>query len=132
MGVLATIKRWIPGAQTGWESAFDENERAALARDIGMSESTFVEITRRGSKPLGELPSLMRAVGLDNEEVEREHLDDLRDMQIVCSVCDARSRCRSNLRNGTARSSYGLYCPNAHILRRLIQGAPAIGPATQG
>ena len=43
----------------------------------------------------------------------------LRDLQRVCTFCDSKRRCRNELDDGDAASTYAGFCPNAVTLKGL-------------
>ena len=108
----------------GWMNPAADNAmleadgRRALARDVGVAESVFAIMTASRSTTV-ELSGLMEALSIDDERVHREHRSDLREMQIACSTCNVKRRCRRNLRNGKAASTFRQYCPNAEAMEQL-------------
>ncbi len=120
MGLAATIRQW----QSSWARAheFDalgQDQREALARDIGVPEDVMVRLVARGPQSGAELSRLMQALSLDPDRVRRTHPALMRDMSVTCSGCTVSARCRRHLDPGHARLLHGLYCPNAETLREL-------------
>ena len=72
--------------------------------------------------PSTELPRLMRVLGLELAEVERQLSGVMRDMRMVCAgFADAR-RCDADLTTGDSHLVEG-YCPNATTLNALRHDA---------
>jgi hypothetical protein len=112
--IMAMCAEWLRPARESF--LLGPDERRILARDVGVPESTFSAIMAVASKA-DELPRLMHALSLDYEAARREWWWELRDLEIVCSICNKRTRCRRELRNGTASVNYARYCPNADWLK---------------
>jgi hypothetical protein len=100
----------------------DTDGRRALARDIGVPVSAFSKMKVCVSTD-AELFDLMGALSIDQEDARREHPQAMRAMQSACASCEAKRRCRRNLRRETAASTYRQYCPNAEALRQLAEPA---------
>jgi hypothetical protein len=120
MGLAAAIRQW----QSNWRRAHEfeglgEEQREALARDIGVPEAVLAGLAARGPEAGAELSCLMETLSIDPERVPAALM---RDMAITCSGCAVAARCRRDLKLGLARSAYGEYCPNGDMLREL-QGA---------
>jgi hypothetical protein len=119
MSLGAAIKRW----QSNWMRAQeldsrDQDQRDALARDIGVSTDMLPVLVARGPEA-AELPRLMNALSLDSDRIRHIHATLMRDMSLTCSGCTAAVRCRNDLDQGQARAHYGEYCPNAETLEEL-------------
>ena len=76
-----------------------------------------VRRARRRSALLREMNSL--------ETWERDALR--RDLRRVCAQCQSADRCAEEVDRGSAPSSFGEFCPNAHTLAALKQELPADG-----
>ena len=126
MGLATTIKQW----QSSWARAHEfaalgQDQREALARDIGVSEDVLTRLAARGPQAGAELPRLMEALSLDTDRIGRVQAALMRDMSVTCSGCAAATRCRPHLDQGLARWLHRLYCPNAETLRELRGERPA-------
>jgi hypothetical protein len=62
---------------------------------------------------------MLQALSLDPTELSLTHPAVLRDMAVVCSECDEKSRCRSDLTLRIAAATYDEYCPNAETIEAL-------------
>ena len=92
MGLGTAIKRW----QSNWMRAqeldsLDQDQRAALARDIGISAEMLPILVARGPEA-AELPRLMHALSLDSDRIRHIHATLMRDMSLTCSGCTAAVR----------------------------------------
>ena len=93
--------------------------RRDIAQDLSLSESTLCGLAARGPSASAELPKMLRAVSLDPKELSLTHPAVIRDMAVVCSECDEKSRCRSDLTLRIAAATYDEYCPNAETIEAL-------------
>lgn len=118
MTLMTLITNWRSGRLAGRELAsLDADGLQALAGDIGLFPDQLARLASRGATG-GELPRLLRAVGLAPERMARTHADVMRDMGIVCSGCEAARRCRRDLDRGWA-PVVQRYCPNAGTIKAL-------------
>jgi len=122
MGMVGNLRQWWSDRRA--ERAFwtlSSDERAALARDIGVSEQTLGHLITRGSQAGPELPRLLQALSLDPAQVKRQHATLLRSMSMTCSTCAAVRECRRDLDAGCASRTFRSYCPNAREIEGLDQ-----------
>jgi hypothetical protein len=120
MDLASAIKRW----QTNWRRAdefgsLDQDQREALARDIGVSPEMLGLLVERGPEAAQELPRLMSALALDADRTRHIHAAVMRDMSVTCSGCMAAVQCQHDLDQGRSSARYAEYCPNAETLREL-------------
>ena len=105
-------------------SALDADERERVAQDLGVSANELEYLVREAHDPV-QLPRMMAAVGIDEAALRRAQPALMRDMERVCSLCEATSLCREEIATGTAGVSYPYYCPNAGELKQLSGKAVA-------
>ena len=101
-------------------NSLDTWERDALRRDLRLSEADLSGLARGNLDRPDLLPRLMRALSLGRVEAQV-----LRDLRRVCAQCQSADRCAEEVDRGSARSSFGEFCPNAHTLAALEQELPA-------
>jgi hypothetical protein len=82
------------------------------------------ELVRRGPRAADELPKMLRALGINEESLERAQPLVLRDMERVCAMCNHKRKCDRELAAGTAAQHYEEYCLNAPTIDQLGQAAP--------
>jgi uncharacterized protein YjiS (DUF1127 family) len=104
--------------------ALDAGERSRLAQDLGVGTAELDYLVRESHDP-AQLPRLMAAIGIDEAALQRAQPALLRDMERVCSLCEATNLCRHELASGTAGVSYPYFCPNAEELREMCGKAVA-------
>ena len=69
---------------------------------------------------------LMLAINIDPTEVARLYPAQFRDMQVNCSLCESKERCRKDLGDQTADREHVHYCSNVDHLKSLQQSAPLL------
>jgi uncharacterized protein YjiS (DUF1127 family) len=128
MGLATAIKRWQSNRMRAQElDSLNQDQRDALARDIGVSADMLPALVARGPEAV-ELSRLMNALSLDTDHIRYIHATLMRDMSLTCSGCTEAVRCRHDLDQGQARAYYGEYRPNAETLQKL-QGEKVSKPA---
>ncbi len=123
MGALAALKSrftaWRRSAAARRElAAIGPQDRAALARDVGVPAEALERIAARGPDAAAGLPRLLRALGLDLRVLLRRDPALGRDLQLVCSSCLSTKSCARDLDAGRTRAVLG-YCPNSSTLAAL-------------
>jgi hypothetical protein len=63
--------------------------------------------------------SLMKAIGIDPENLRGRAFGVMWKMEAICAACHRSERCRSELLGGSVGVSYRTLCPNAATLRAL-------------
>jgi len=101
----ANLETWLPG----------DVER--IARDIGVTVADLHALERTEQPLL--LPRMLDALKIDAAELARTQPAALRDLQRVCSMCDSKRRCKSELAASDAARTYEGFCPNALTLKTL-------------
>ena len=92
-----------------------------IASDLRMSPADLEALVRQGPHAADELPKMLTALGLDQNDLARTEPLVLRDMERVCSLCIHKRRCDRDLAAGTAAAHYGDYCANAPTIDGLEQ-----------
>ena len=93
--------------------------RQGLARELGIAESTLRALAARGPAASAELERLLKALSLDPKRLADTHPAAMRDMAVVCSECDAKSLCRTDLDLHVSAATYDEYCRNAQTIDAL-------------
>ena len=100
----------------------DDGDFARVAQDLCMSPAELDAVVRRGPQARGELPQLLKSLGID-EAVSRAQPLLHRDMVRVCASCRQKAQCDHDLDAGTAAQHHAAYCPNAPAIDELGQKA---------
>ena len=84
-----------------------------IASDLRMSSADLEALVRQGPHAADELPQMLAALGIDQDDLARTEPLVLRDMERVCSVCIHKRQCDKDLAAGTSAAHYEEYCANA-------------------
>ena len=95
-----------------------EDEVKRMAQDVGVSVAELHKLARRGPHSADLLLRRMAELDLNRTEVARTEPRTFQDLQRVCTLCDARRRCRRDFANHTT-DDWQSYCPNAATLTAL-------------
>lgn len=90
-----------------------------IARDLRVSPGDLDRLVEAGPHSADEMPAMLKALGIDMEDLVRTEPLIVRDMQRVCSLCRDKPHCHSELAAGTAAEHYKEYCPNASTIEAL-------------
>jgi uncharacterized protein DUF6455 len=90
-----------------------------IARDLRVSADDLDRLVEAGPHSADEVPRMLKALGIDVEDIARTEPLLVRDMQRVCSLCRDKAHCHGELADGTAAQSYREYCPNAPTIDAL-------------
>lgn len=100
--------------------ACDPDTVAELASELGMSVRELEQVASRGAGADRLMARMIEAFGLDGEKLQHHEPTTLRDMSLLCSLCDAKGRCGRELEAGTAAEHAEAFCPNAGTFARLV------------
>jgi hypothetical protein len=84
-----------------------------IASDLRMSSADLEALVRQGPHAADELPKMLAALGIDQDDLARTEPLVPRDMERVCAVCIHKRQCDRDLAAGTAAEHYEDYCANA-------------------
>ena len=77
-----------------------------IAGDLRMSSADLEALVRRGPHAVDELPKMLTALGIDQDDLARTEPLVLRDMERVCALCNQKRRCDRDLAAGTSAARY--------------------------
>ena len=92
-----------------------------IASDLRISPADLNELVRQGPHAADELPKLLRALGIDEDDLARIEPVMLHDMERVCALCQNKRECDRDLAAGTSAEHYQGYCLNAPTIEQLGQ-----------
>lgn len=118
----AMLEWWRGWFNAKSESGFGccgEAEIERMARDLRMSASELRAVAAKGPKAADLLLRRMAALDLDPKEVTRLEPETFRDMQRVCTLCEAHRQCARDFAHDAPQSKWEQYCPNAGTLAAL-------------
>jgi len=89
------------------------SELESMARDLGVTQADLKDVLPRAADNSLLMDGMMRARGLDPDQVRRKVAALVRDMELTCTRCGAATRCRADLATGRAAEHCHEYCGNA-------------------
>ena len=97
----------------------DSAEFASIAHELCVTPADLDTFVRQGPHAVDELPKLLMALGIDEEDLSRTQPLVLRDMARVCASCRQKHKCNSDLDAGRSAQHYEEYCLNASTIDAL-------------
>jgi hypothetical protein len=121
-GLLGRVLDWVREHSPPGEDLanLSREELHHIARDLSLNDSDLVALSMHGQDNTCLMMGMMRACGLDPDQLRHSFGTLLRDIERVCSCCRAAGRCRRELEAGTAVTHYREYCPNALTFDDLV------------
>jgi len=97
----------------------DRSDFDRIASDLRVSPGELDALVRQGPHAADELPKLLKALGINEDDLARTQPLVLRDMERVCALCQSKSQCDRDLAAGTSAEHYEGYCLNAPTIHDL-------------
>jgi len=94
-----------------------------IANDLRVSPADLDELVRHGPHAADELPKMLKALGISEEDLARIEPMVLHDMERVCALCGHKRECDRDLASGASAEHYQEYCLNAPTIAELRQAA---------
>jgi pyrroloquinoline quinone (PQQ) biosynthesis protein C len=88
-------------------------------REMRMSTTDLEALVRQGPHAADELPKMLAALGVNQQDLARTEPHVLRDMERVCALCSHKRQCDRDLAAGTAAAHYTEYCGNTDTIEGL-------------
>jgi uncharacterized protein YjiS (DUF1127 family) len=98
----------------------NSSEFDRIASDLQISPADLNELVRHGPHAADELPNLLKALGIDRDDLARIEPMVLHDMERVCALCHQKRECDRDLAAGTSAEHYQDYCLNASTVAELL------------
>jgi hypothetical protein len=121
------IKCWLANvlaarATLGELGAVGEAEIGRIAHDFNMSATELRALAAKGPQAAALLEERLAQLGLD--PIDSPSLDPAvaRDLQRICSMCDARRKCAHELDAHDSSENWKDYCPNSQTLEAMTEG----------
>jgi hypothetical protein len=99
-------------------------ERARLARDIGVSEPELCALSGKRADSAALLSQRLDQLELNPADIRNTQPLVLRDLQRVCSLCASKRKCRHDFAARPWSRAWRRYCPNALTLDALLAQRP--------
>ena len=90
-----------------------------IASDLRLSPADLDELVRHGPHAADELPKLLQALGISQDDLARIEPMVLHDMERVCALCGHKRECDHDLAEGASAEHYQEYCLNAPTIEEL-------------
>jgi hypothetical protein len=90
-----------------------------IASDLRLSPADLDELVRHGTHAADELPKLLKALGISQDDLARIEPLVLHDLERVCALCGHKRECDRDLAEGTSAEHYREYCLNAPTIEEL-------------
>ena len=121
-GLLGRVLDWVrehtpPGVDL---AALSREELRRIANDLSLNDSDLMVLATSGRDNTCLMIGMMRACGLEPDQLRLSFGTLLRDIERVCTSCRVAGRCRRELEAGTAALHYREYCPNSGTFDDLI------------
>ncbi len=120
-GLLGRVLGWV-GVHvdtTSDLSLLSREELQRISADLSLAESDLVSLSTRARDNTVLMERMMRAHGIDREDLMYGQATLLGDMERVCTLCEHTHRCRREHDAGTAVRNCHEYCPNATTFKGL-------------
>src|SRR6202521_4091913 len=88
----------------------DGREFAIIARELQVTPADLDMLVHQGPHAVDELPKLLMALGIDEEDLSRTQPLVLRDMVRVCASCQQKHKCNSDLDARSEERRVGKEC----------------------
>jgi hypothetical protein len=93
---------------------------SAIARDLRISPADLeMGLKATKGRRTANIFGLFDALGIAGEILFRSEPAVVRDMQRVCALCPAKTRCDRDLREGISYRTFRKYCPNSPTIDAL-------------
>jgi transcriptional regulator with XRE-family HTH domain len=99
----------------------DRSDFDRIASDLRVSPGELDALVHQGPHAADELPKLLKALGINEDDLARTQPLVLRDMERVCALCHSKGQCDRDLAAGTSAEHYEGYCLNAPTIHDLGQ-----------
>lgn len=94
---------------------------AQMASELGMTAAELEQVVSHGAGADKLMARMIAAFGLNAGELQRRDPAMVRDMSILCSLCETKGRCVHELDAGTAAEHAHEFCPNAPTFELLLK-----------
>jgi Family of unknown function (DUF6455) len=122
-GLLARTLDWIKARciRDNELAGLSHDDLGLLASDLGLSEADLRGVLPVVTDHSDLMDQMMRARGLDPDDVRRSFSNLVRSMEVACTRCADVRTCRGELAAGTAAAHCHEFCVNAEEMDELIE-----------
>jgi hypothetical protein len=122
--VFSANAQWVEKYRrgTGSELKYCSPEQvASIAHELGVHPTELVNLAKKGPHAADLLNKLLRAIGIEPNELAHHDPLVMRDLQRLCSTCGFKRQCEFDLANGESADNFREYCPNTFTIDALLQ-----------
>ncbi len=122
-GLMARALEWLlaRGGAKAAPTYLSESDLRYMANDLGITQADLLDVLPRAADNSLLMDRMMRARGLNPDEVRRMPAAIVRDLELTCSRCADARRCRRDLNAGSADANCHDYCGNAETFDAMLQ-----------
>lgn len=110
---------WSAAAQSEEIAMLDEETIRQIAKDCAIAPDDLLQLAKAGPHASDEMIEMMRLLNIDPGDVAALHPALYREMQLTCTKCGSKGRCRHDLRANVADDRFPGYCGNAANLNAM-------------
>ncbi|AYD00525.1 DUF6455 family protein [Neorhizobium sp. NCHU2750] len=110
---------WSAAAEAEEIAMLDEDTIQQISKDCAIAPDDLLQLVKAGPHAADEMIEMMRALNLDQSDVAVLHPALYREMQLTCTKCQSKSRCRYDLQERVAGQEFSDYCGNASSLNAM-------------
>jgi hypothetical protein len=127
-GLFGRVAHWVAARAHAAEELerLSRGDLSDMARDLGLAESELRNLLPRAADNTRLMDAMLRARGLDPEQIARRSAPLMRDLELTCTRCGAVTRCRRELAAGTAAGHCHAFCANAGTMDAILEDAARV------
>ncbi len=110
---------WSAAIETEEIAMLDEETIRRISKDCAIAPDDLLQLVKAGPHAADEMIEMMRALNIDQSDVAVLHPALYREMQVTCSKCRSKNRCRHDLEAERAGQEFAGYCGNAASLNEM-------------
>jgi hypothetical protein len=110
---------WSAAAGSEEIAMLDEETIQQISKDCAIAPDDLLQLVKAGPHAADEMIEMMRALNIDQSDVAVMHPALFREMQLTCTKCQSKSRCRHDLEAYVAGQKFSGYCGNATNLNAM-------------
>jgi len=110
---------WSAAAEAEEIAMLDEETIRQISKDCAIAPDDLLQLVKAGPHAADEMIEMMRALNIDQSDVAVLHPALYREMQVTCSKCRSKNRCRHDLEAEIAGQEFAGYCGNAASLNTM-------------
>jgi hypothetical protein len=110
---------WSAAAEAEELAMLDEETIQQISKDCAIAPDDLLQLVKAGPHAADEMIEMMRALNIEESDVAVLHPALFREMQLTCTKCRSKTRCRNDLEARVAGQEFSGYCGNAPNLNAI-------------